>query len=75
MLSDSPFLFVDVPHGIEDRRETSYFNRAEVKVVGDLISFCLSKFELSVAQNKQDSRIPIQRFTKGSIYVITPYNA
>ena len=25
--------------------------------------------------NEKDSRVPIQKFTKNSIYVITPYNA
>ena len=41
MYSDSPFLFIDVPHGVEMLKGTSFYNDAEVEVVNQLKDFCL----------------------------------
>ena len=31
--SDSPFLFIDVPDGVEQRKGTSYYNEEEAEVI------------------------------------------
>ena len=74
MYSDSPFLFIDV-RGEEKLKGTSYYNEQEIEVVTELTTFCLELFKSTLTFHKKDQRIPIQKFTKNSIYVITPYNA
>ena len=49
MFSDSPFLFVDVPHGNEAKKGTSYYNLEEVDVIVGLKDYCLKIFEKSQA--------------------------
>lgn len=73
--SDSPFLFIDVPDGEEQRKGTSFFNEEEAEVITLLTDHCIKTFRETLKRNKRDPRIPIQKFTKNSVYVITPYNA
>ena len=75
MFSDSPFLFIDVPHGVEAKKGTSYFNMSEVDVIVGLKDLCLEAFERSKILQKQNPTRPMMKFTKNDIYVITPYNA
>lgn len=75
MYSDSPFLFVDVPEGRETLKGTSFYNQSEIELIYGLTKFCLSIFERTNRLNERDPRIPLQKFTKNSIYAITPYNA
>ena len=65
MNSDAPFLFIDVPKGKEKLKGTSYCNMAEVDVINKLKRKCLEQFQ----------QTPNCKFSKSSIYVITPYNA
>ena len=65
MLSDSPFLFIDVPSGVEKLKGTSFYNMEEVSVIEELKTICLNAFK----------KISGCKFTKNSMYVITPYNA
>ena len=58
-------MFIDVKNGKEQLKGTSYYNAEEAKVITKLKDFCLDQFK----------RIPQCKFTKDSIYVITPYNA
>lgn len=75
MYAFSPFLFIDVPNGTQKLKGTSFYNDAEVKVINQLKDFCLQKFEESVQRYEEDKRDFSMKFTKSSIYVITPYNA
>ena len=75
MYSDNPFLFVDVPHGWEQLKGTSFYNLQETDVIHRLTDHCLQCFNGSILAHQLDNRLPIQKFTKNSIYVITPYNA
>ena len=75
MYSDSPFLFIDVPEGRETLKGTSFYNEAEIELVSSLTTFCLKIFDQTNKLHKKHPIIPLQKFTKNSIYVITPYNA
>lgn len=75
MYSDSPFLFIDVPDGQEVLKGTSFYNEKERDMVSSLTTFCLKIFDQTNRLAKKDPRISLQKFTKNSIYVITPYNA
>ena len=65
MNSNAPFLFIDVPGGQEQLKGTSFCNMAEVDVITSLKDLCLQVFR----------QVPHCKFTKNSMYVITPYNA
>lgn len=75
MFSDRPFLFIDVPNGVEKLKGTSFYNMQEVDVIVGLKDYCLQIFAETRAQHKQNPEIDIMKFNKNSIYVITPYNA
>mmetsp|Transcript_1551 Transcript_1551/g.2138 ORF Transcript_1551/g.2138 Transcript_1551/m.2138 type:complete len:82 (-) Transcript_1551:719-964(-) len=49
MFSDAPFLFIDVPEGVEAKKGTSYYNMSEVDVIVKLKDLCLEAFENSQA--------------------------
>ena len=51
MLSQAPFLFVDVAEGREHKKETSYWNEAEVAAVEAIFNHCLSIFNQSFQRN------------------------
>ena len=73
--SNAPFLFIDLPNGKEKLKGTSFCNLEEVETIIKLKNYCLEIFKKSVELNKKDNKFVIQKFTKNSIYVITPYNA
>ncbi len=75
MYSKAPFLFIDVPDGQEEKKGTSYYNTAEAEVIKEFTDFCLGMFNQSLQIGEQNENVPIMKFTKNSIYVITPYNA
>ena len=75
MYSNSPFLFIDVPGGQESLKGTSFYNMDEVDVITQLKEYCLRIVGNSLEVASQHAELPIQKFTKNSIYVITPYNA
>ena len=75
MFSNSPFLFVDVPNGDEALRGTSFYNKQEVDVIVGLRDYCLKKFVKTQRDRAINPRAAMMKFTKNSIYVITPYNA
>jgi len=75
MYSDAPFLFIDVPGGQEQLKGTSFYNMDEVDVITQLKEHCLKIAQNSLGIAVQLPGFPIQKFTKNSIYVITPYNA
>ena len=75
LYSQSPFLFVDVPNGREIRKETSYWNESEADATEAIYKHCIQLFSQTLQLNAENERIPIQKFTKNSVYVITPYNA
>lgn len=54
MFSDAPFLFIDVPHGVEAKKGTSYYNNAEVDVIVGLKDLCLEYFSISQHLNKNN---------------------
>ena len=82
MFSQRPFLFIDVPNGQEWLRGTSFCNMQEVDVIVKLKDFCLEQFQASTSNNSYPSysqnpwqQSKLMKFTKNSMYVITPYNA
>mmetsp|Transcript_41117 Transcript_41117/g.53965 ORF Transcript_41117/g.53965 Transcript_41117/m.53965 type:complete len:243 (-) Transcript_41117:98-826(-) len=75
LYSKRPFLFVNVPNGIEKIKGTSFVNFEEVNAVDNMIDLCMRQFAESKELHKEINNIPDLRFTKRSIYVITPYNA
>lgn len=76
MLSKAPFLFIDVPHGREALKGTSFYNIAEVETIVALKNFCLQKFAQNHAKRSENPEASaLMKFTKNSMYVITPYNA
>ena len=75
MYSNAPFLFVDVPNGKEQIKGTSFCNLQEVDVIIHLKTYCLELFKKSYELHQKDNQFALQKFTKNSIYVITPYNA
>jgi superfamily I DNA and/or RNA helicase len=44
-------------------------------VINSLKNFCLKQFSSSLKRYETNKDVPIMKFTKSSIYVITPYNA
>lgn len=44
MFSESPFLFIDVPNGVEKKKGTSFCNMKEVDVIVKLKDYCLKIF-------------------------------
>jgi hypothetical protein len=44
-------------------------------VINSLKNFCLKQFSSSLERYETNKDVPIMKFTKSSIYVITPYNA
>ena len=76
MYSRWPLLFVDVPYGRDKLKGTSFLNHAEADLVRDLTEYFLKIFSWSQERETQDQTgLPIQKFDKHSITVITPYNA
>ena len=47
MYSNSPFLFVDVPYGVEKLKGTSFYNLEEADVIDELVEYSLEKFKES----------------------------
>lgn len=47
----------------------------EVDLIVDLKKYCLRIMRNSLGVAQSNAGFPIQKFTKNSIYVITPYNA
>ena len=70
----TPFLFIDVKDGVEKLKGTSFLNQKEVDVLSEFTQFVLDQFKEGQMLHDQLDW-PIQKFTKSSIYVITPYNS
>lgn len=75
LYSRRPFLFVDVTNGKEKIKGTSFANFEEVEATDAMVDLCLRQFAESKELHEEIDTIPELRFTKRSIYVITPYNA
>lgn len=75
LFSDKPFLFVDVKDGQEKIKGTSFCNYAEVEATIGMQNLCCAAFDEAKKLHSEVPIIPEQRFTRNSIYVITPYNA
>ena len=75
LYSKRPFLFIDVKNGQEKVKGTSFANFEEAITTDALIELCLDQFEEQKKLSREIDGLPELRFTKRSIYVITPYNA
>lgn len=76
LYSRSPFLFVDVPNGSERVKSTSFFNLQEVEATVLMANLCIQSFrESNTHHANENGCLPLQRFTRSSLCVITPYNA
>ena len=75
LYSKKPFLFVNVQDGQEKLKGTSFVNYEEVQATVDMAGLCLNQFRECQEIHKEIPGVPEQKFTKSSIYVITPYNA
>ena len=71
LFSHNPFLFIDVPRGREQNKGTSFCNFQEVDEVVNIINHIIGVFD----KNQGDNGLPKQKFSKGSICIITAYNA
>ena len=54
MLSDSPFLFIDVPNGAEKLKGTSFCNMTEADVIVGLRNYCLEVFAETEAKRQNN---------------------
>lgn len=75
LYSNKPFLFVDVTNGQEQLKGTSFVNFQEVDATVDMANLCVRQFSEVKELNEEISAVAEQRFTRNSIFVITPYNA
>jgi len=83
MLSEYPFLFINVPDGVEKSHGTSFVNEKEVKVVADFCKYMMNEMFAKKASGPQDQLKEskeedlqfYQDFNMEQCFVITPYNA